>query len=313
MARRLLLLNGLAAFFLPVFHAVVYGFQAMFLWTDRYRPVETPNYDQLGSLTYTIMLAVRQLSGFAIPAFIFVSGFFIAFLATGQQSRLNREALASRIKVLLVPCFIWTVIHFALLMRPPASIGEALRAYYYIPLIIQFYLLSPLLVPLAKKRWKLLLVSTLLLHLVLQAVQYLAILDVALPGRQLILRATPIWFFPGRLFWFVFGMVFSLHLAQFKPWLLRFRWLLLAAMILFGLLSVVEYALVNRLATPGVWLGPNFTGLAREFFSLAVLLTFIAFDKARLPYSSQLTELGIKSLGIYLANSPAMAPNRETW
>jgi hypothetical protein len=35
-------------------------------------------------------------------------------------------------------------------------------------------------------------------------------------------------------------------------------------------------------------------------------LSFAAFDKTKLPFTPQLTELGIKSLGIYLANSPAI-------
>jgi surface polysaccharide O-acyltransferase-like enzyme len=308
MARRLLLLNGLAALCLPIFHAVVYGFQAMFLWTDRYRPVEVTNYDQLGSFTYYIMLSVRQLAGFSIPAFIFVSGFFIAFLASGQQSRLTREAIISRIKVLLIPFLIWTAFHFIFILnrRVPRSVTEVLRPYYYIPLVIQFYLLSPLLVSLAKKHWKLLLLTAALLHLALQAIQFFSIVGITIPGQQFILRVTPTWFFPGRIFWFIFGLVFSLQLSELKPWLQRFKRPLLGAMILSGVLSVVEYDLVNRAVSPGVWLGPEFTGFAREFFSLFVLLTFAAFDKTRLPYNNRLNELGVKSLGIYLVNAPAI-------
>jgi probable poly-beta-1,6-N-acetyl-D-glucosamine export protein len=305
MTRRLLILNGLAAFCLPIFHAVMYGFQAMFAWAE---PGAVPDHSELGSLTYFVMLTVRQLSSFSIPAFIFVSGFFVAFLGSGPESKVNKDALFSRIKVLLIPFALWTIFNFILVGRRPNSVGEVLRAYYYIPLVIQFYLLSPLLIPLAKKRWKLLLGLVILLHLTLAAAQYLSVLGVDFPGRQLILRATPIWFFPERLFWFVFGIVFSLHLAQaLKPWLSHLRWPLLAVTLFFALLSVIEYELVNRRVSPGVWLGPNFNGLMKEFYSLGVLVTFAAFaDKGKLPLGSQLTELGVKSLGIYLANSPVI-------
>ena len=306
MARRLLLLNGLAAACLPLFHAVVYGFQAMFLWTDRYRLVTVPNYDELGSFTYYVMLTIRQLSGFSIPAFLFVSGFFIAFLASGSESQLNKGAIFKRIKVLIIPFLVWTTIHFILLMRLPDSVTALLRPYYYIPLIIQYYLLSPLLVPLAKKNWKLLLVAVAVLHILLQTAEYLTILQLDAPGRALLVQATPIWLFLGRLFWFVFGLVASLHLSELKSWLMRFRRPLLAAMILTGVLSVVEYAVVNEVASPGVWLGPNFTGFGRDGFSLAVLLVFIAYDKTQYPFKAQLTDLGVKSLGIYLVNTPAI-------
>jgi hypothetical protein len=305
MARRLLILNGLGALVLPLFHAVMYGFQAMFTWAE---PGAVPDHHELGSLTYFVMLAIRQLSSFSIPAFIFVSGYFVAFLATGQASTINKDALFNRIKVLVIPFVLWTIFNFILIRQRPDTIGELLRPYYYIPLVIQFYLLSFLLVPFAKKNWKLLLVLAILLHLTVQATQYLSILRIDFPGRPYIMRFTPIWFFPERLFWFVFGIVFSLHLAQLlKPWLFRLRWPLLATTLLFALLSVVEYELVNRRVSPGVWLGPNFHGLFKEFYSLGVLFTFAAFaDKARLPYSGQLTELGVKSLGIYLANSPVI-------
>ncbi|MFZ0544607.1 MAG: acyltransferase [Candidatus Promineifilaceae bacterium] len=306
MARRLLLLNGLAAACLPLFHAVVYGFQAMFLWTNQYRLVDVPNYDQLGSITYYIMLTIRQLSGFSIPAFLFVSGFFIAFLASGSNTHISKEAIFQRIRVLVIPFLIWTTILFILLMERPQSLEDLLRPYYYIPLIIQYYLLSPLLVPLARKNWKLLLLAVALLNILLQLAEYLTIFHLDVPGRAFLLRTTPIWFFPGRLFWFVFGFVVSQHLSEIKPWLIRYRRPLFVAMILFGIASVVEYAVVNQLATPGEWLGPNFTGFGRDFFSLAVLLVFIAYDKAKYPLKSQLTDLGIKSLGIYLVNTPAI-------
>lgn len=287
---------------MPIFHAVIYGFQVMFFWSP------TPDAESLGSPIYYLMLAIRQMSSFSIPAFIFVSGYFVAFLGTGEESKVKWDALFSRIKVLLIPFVLWTILNFVLVSQIPKTITELLRPYYYIPLVIQFYLLSPLLVPLAKKRWKLLLALAILLYVTLQTTQYLSVLRVDFPGRQLILRATPIWFFPERLFWFIFGIVFSLHLYPLlKPWLFRWRWLLLAATLLCALLSVVEYALVNQYVSPGTWLGPNFHGVMKELYSLGFLLTFAAFaEKTRLPYSSQLTELGVKSLGIYLANTPAI-------
>ncbi len=95
-------------------------------------------------------------------------------------------------------------------------------------------------------------------------------------------------------------------MVEIKPWLIRFRRPLLLFMILSGILSVVEYVVVNQLASPGRWLGSNFTGYGRDLFALAVLLVFIAYEKVNYPFKARLTEMGVKSLGIYLVNAPAM-------
>ncbi len=79
MVRRLLLLNGLATLGVAIHHAVAYGFLAMFTWTNAYRDVTVPNYDMLGSPSYYALIITRQLDSFAIPAFFFMSGFFVAF------------------------------------------------------------------------------------------------------------------------------------------------------------------------------------------------------------------------------------------
>jgi surface polysaccharide O-acyltransferase-like enzyme len=60
------------------------------------------------------------------------------------------------------------------------------------------------------------------------------------------------------------------------------------------------------MVSPDRWLGSNFNGYGRELFSIAVLLTFITYEKFKYPFKAGLTELGIKSLGIYLVNAPAM-------
>jgi hypothetical protein len=121
-----------------------------------------------------------------------------------------------------------------------------------------------------------------------------------------LLRATPIFFFPSRLFWFVFGIIVSQQLTHLKPWLRRYRAPLLVSMILFAALSVTEYVVINNYVSPNEWLGPNFNGFGRDLFSLAVLLTFIAYSKTNYPAQATLSDLGVKSLGIYLVNTPAM-------
>jgi hypothetical protein len=47
MIKRMLYLNGLAVLTVILYHSSAWGFIGMFFWTDRYRPVSVPNFDQL--------------------------------------------------------------------------------------------------------------------------------------------------------------------------------------------------------------------------------------------------------------------------
>lgn len=305
MTRKLLFLNGLAAIMVVLNHSASYGLNALFFWTDRYLEVSVPNYDQYGSLAYYILFVVHELAEFAIPAFLFVSGFFIAFAARTSVEGIKWEFIISRMKKLIIPFLMWSVVMIIILQRFPPSIRQILTLYYYVPLIIQYYLLSPFLVPLAKKRWKLLLVVTAVIQLSLESLRLLRLLGVEFPGMDLIIRLTPVWFFPGRIFYFSIGLVAGVHLNMFGDWLKRNKWLLLASSVFLLALSIAEYEYLVRLLREK-WLVPRYSGLFRALYAIAFTLTILAFDKIPIPYREKISNLGGKSLGIYFANYPAL-------
>ena len=305
MTKRLLLLNGLAVLAVPLHHATGYGFRAMFEWTDRYLPVAAPNYDQIGSLAYYVIILIQQLDNFALPAFLFVSGFFIAFAAGGSQS-LKWNAVMARLKYLMIPFVFWTMAFFIILLqRLPLNLVEALDRYYYIPLLAQFYLVSPFIVPLARNHWKLLLSVTGFLELGWAVIRCFNTLETGGAVVDWLMFLTPRWLIPTLFFWFTLGVVAGFHRQPLAQWLDRVKWRLLAAMVILGVLTIVEYQFLAYLAGKE-WLGPYFGGVSRKLYSLAFILCFLAFDKLSLPFSKQISQLGGKSLGIYLAHSLAM-------
>ena len=215
MVRKLLLLNGFSIIGVILYHSVGWGYVAMFSWTHQYLPVVSPNYDQMGGLPYYSMRFVEQLVVFTIPAFLFVSGYFVAF-ATGKiRPNIGWGTIGARIKKMLIPYLIWSTALFALwfiqgIVFPLQNylrmllIGQTNPAFYYVPLLIQFYLLSPIIVPLAKKYWKLLLIITGIIQLAVQFSYYPTILGLETPIFQLF-PYIPKWFFPTRIFWFLLG------------------------------------------------------------------------------------------------------------
>jgi fucose 4-O-acetylase-like acetyltransferase len=309
MTKRLLLLNGIAAILVVVNHTAYYGFIAMFNWADRYRGVAVPNFDQVGSVSYYVLFIAHQVAEMAIPAFLFVSGFFIAFAARASRSGLTWEMVWSRSRKLIPPFLIWTTIFTTINYFSPLevtiNIRYLLERYYYIPLIIQLYFLSPLLVRLVKRNWLLALLITAMIQFGTQALRHTVYLGLDFPGRNLLIDLTPVWFFPGHIFYFTIGVVAGTYLQQFSQVIVRFRWILLAAAIAFLTLTIIEYELIATIAGKN-WLGYAFSGISRNLYAVFAVLAFLAFDKVRLPYPEKLSELGTKSLGIYLLNMPAM-------
>ncbi len=287
----------------------------MFFWADRYRPVVVPNFDMLGSLPYYALRVIEQLIIYGIPSFIFVSGFFIAISTNRSQKTVGWPIVINRVKNLVIPFLLWSVLILALRFfqgeRMPVLawlrsivLGQATTAYYFVPVLVQLYLLAPFLVPMARGRWKLLLALTGMLQLVVVLLRYYQILGIDPGALSPLMFLTRSWFFPGYIFWFGLGIVIGLHLETLKGTLFRLRWVFLSGLAVFFIAGLIEWELL--LAASGQsWIGPRET-LIDNLYALCFLLSFIAFDYVRLPFQKQMNTLGTKSYGIYLAHSPVL-------
>lgn len=315
MLRRLLPLNGIAILGVIVFHTAGWGFTALFAWTHRYLPVTAPNFDQMGSLSYYVLRAIEQLAVFSIPAFLFVSGIFIA-IATGRSRKVVSWAtVGARIRDLLIPYLFWSALLMALPFaqnRPdtPRAVvthlltGGANPAYYYVPLLIQLYLLAPVITRFARRRWLPLLIIAGLMQLAVQMLYYPALLNVEMGALEPLVDMVPKWFFPVRIFWFTLGVVVGFHMRAFERVLHRIRWWALGLTLLLFPLGILEWELIQDLSGQQ-WLAHRET-LLDSLFAVAIVFSLLGFKKVSIPYSAQLNELGSKSFGIYLIHSPVM-------
>jgi fucose 4-O-acetylase-like acetyltransferase len=312
MIRRLLYLNGLAVLGVILFHASGMGFVAMFAWTHRYLPVSVPNYDQMGSAAYYSLRVIEGIVTFSIPAFLFISGFFIAFATGRTHSKVSWGYVFSRIKYLIVPYSIWFIVTLVLLiiqgyresfggMLVSFLTGRINPVFYYVPLLIQLYLLSPLLVALAKKNWKALLIFVALIQVFIQALQYPLFLGWDLPAFQMLAGLFPKWFFPVRLFWFTLGIVIGFNINDFKSRFAEFKWIFLSLTLIFLVTSMIEWEVLLR-SSGQQWLDHRETFIDL-FYAGTLLVSYLAFDKVPLPFAHQIGDLGGKSYGIYLTHA----------
>ena len=311
MTKRVFLLMSLAILAVVWSHAAGWGQIAMFAWTDRYRPVTVPNFDQLGSLSYYVLLVIRQLTVWAVPAFVFVSGFFVAYAARGRQSVLSWKVVRVRIINLLVPYTIWSVMCFigdaldGITYTPLEYLerlvsGKADGPYFYVPFLCQFYLLAPLLVAIAKTRGRPLLLGAGLLQLGALSLRYRVLLGVEISGLHLIAKVvTQSWLFFTWSFFFPFGIECGLHVKQLKGWLTQHKWSILVATIILGLLAILEPEVVYR-TTGREWRFVPLT-ITTSLYAVAFVLCFLAFDKiSTLLPTETIRHLGRRSYGIYL-------------
>ena len=312
MVKRLLLLNGLAVLCAVVHHAVGWDVTAMFFWTDRYLPVTVPNLDQMWGLRYIFLRFIDQFTLPGLPAFLIVSGYFIAVATGSRLSGLSWKMVFQRVKTLVIPYLIWSfvLIAFNLVQGVRYSgvdiaytllTGSIAPPYYYVPLLIQLYLLAPFMVHLARNHWKLLLGFAAFIQLPVTYAHYALVLKLDQGAWEPVLAVLRDWHLLGYAVWFVLGMVIGFHLEAFKGFLQRARPVLLAGLVLTFIASLAEWVLLER-ASAEIWLSSQIAILAK-LFVLFVLLAFFAFNRLSYPTPAQLAQLGAKSFGIYLIHS----------
>ncbi len=314
MSRRLLLLNGLAILSVLLYHAAGWGFTAMFSWPHRYLPVQSPNFDQAGSAAYFALRVFEQLCVFSIPAFLFVSGIFAAFSFGRAREGYPWRTVASRLSTLIIPYLVWSAaLMLSLLLQGRGlSIGQAATmvltgsvnpAYYFVPLLVQLYLLAPLLTATARRRPAVLLAVTGALQILVYLIQYpLAIgTDSALITG--LAQLLPKWFFPMRLFWFSFGIVAGLNIGRFKEVVTRRTWALLGAAAVLLVLGVLEWEALLR-ASGQPWIDNRET-LVDGLYAGALVLGFLGLGEPSRRLAP-LATLGALSFGIYLVHAPVM-------
>ena len=313
MIRRMLYLNGVAITAVVLFHAAGMGFVAMFSWSHRYLPPGVPATSQIGSPSYYALRLLEQLIVFCIPAFLFVSGYFIAVATGKNRPTVSWEFIRARLKALLIPYLIWTfVILVSQVVLEDKSLsvrrlfldiftGSTNEVMYFVPLLVQFYLLSPLLVRLVRKNWKAVFVVVFVLQIGVQLLAYPTFLGLESPLADVLTRSVPKWFFLSRILWFPLGIIFGFHLEQFKPFLQRWRWPLLAVALLAIPVGMIEWELYFRLSGQE-WLAHRET-LVDTLYGMAVILSFLAFAQVRLPLPKQVERLGKDSYGIYLTHA----------
>ena len=315
MNRRLLILNGLAIIAVVANHASHAGFVAMFWWTNLYRDVTVPNFDQMGSLSYYGLVAEQTLALFSVPSFLFVSGVFIAYAMRGKQSRLNWRMIKKRVINLLPPYLIWTLgflIIEIVITGARYTLAEFVRnfitirysPFFFVPLLIVYFAFSPLLAPLAKRHWKWLLAAAVVIQITAIVRSYARLI-----GWQSNWGQIPNFVFSSQVteyfFFYVAGIIAGLRLMPLKQAVFKIRWLLLGLTILFAVLAVGEAEWAFQQYEVQSWRSVTLS-MPTFLYAVSFILCYLAFDHVKLPFSKILYQIGVGTLGIYLIHKSVL-------
>lgn len=238
---------------------------------------------------------------FAVPIFLFLSGCFFAYAASrDDRLRPSYKIVWVNIWHVAFPYLIWTLIFYVEIFflhqerySLPGYIKNILAGYpfNFVPLLIFYYFVSPILVRLLKRFgwWVIAIIA--FYQVLLIMIVHPSAFGVSLPSYFGFL-APPILSTPlaDWAIYFPLGLIVVIQANRLSAVVHRYRWALL-------IITVVLY-LLAALSALSVLKAP----LARYLSPMTFLLLSTNFKRAAIPMVRQLELVGKRAYGIYLMN-----------
>jgi peptidoglycan/LPS O-acetylase OafA/YrhL len=309
MVKRLLTLNGIAVLFAVGHHAIHWVLTGMFWWTDRYRPVSVPNFDLQGGPIYHTLVIADQFMSTAVPIFLLISGYFISISTKKDEKTVSWDVILRRTLKLIIPYLIWSAVIIGLryiegnqltlsIIIRMIITGGATGPYYYIPLLILLLFISPILVPLARFHWKILLFSTFLVQIPITIIIYGYSLSVIPNNYENVLISFADFNLLVYGFWFALGLVFGFHIREISINIQKYRQPMLLALVITIILSLLEFYWLTTHSNK-TWIAPQ-TLLFNKMLALTLILNYLARENLLKLLTRFFNFLGKQSYGIYL-------------
>jgi peptidoglycan/LPS O-acetylase OafA/YrhL len=290
MNRQFPALSGLAMVLIVLNHTIQMGASA---------PVQA-GYPPIEGVMRVGLSLLQGLGAFAVPTFLFISGTFVAYAARGEPPTLTGKFLKNSLSHILWPYLLWSVVFYAVIFvqlderyGPLGVLKNLLTGYpfHFVPLLVLYYLLAPLLVR-AGRRWGWLLLGGIGLgQLFLINVLHPGALGFTLPSQAQALVPPVI----GRTLadwaiYFPLGLVYGLNTKRLLPTLQRLKWALAGGAVLFFVLGFLHFNDVITLP------------LASYLAPLCFVLFAPSLKRDWIPGARRLETVGKRSYGLYLTH-----------
>ncbi|WP_240413721.1 acyltransferase [Paenibacillus periandrae] len=279
------------------------------------------------------MLAIALIaSKFAVPMFIFITGLVLFY---NYQERVHASSfIRKRCKDIVLPYLIWSAIYEIAFREDGIPLGQELQRIYeyvltgtasyhlwYVIMVIQLYLLFPLIQQWVLRIWAACSARQLTAGLIVLTIGY-----IWLTGMQgTISNAVIAWNLPvltplfseyadrNALYfyiYFVMGIVAGLNMNRWKQVLLKWKTLGISLYMLVA--CVLFYTIVSHFQVNGkIIIQYNDTLLVQPFMAVFLMISVVAMYIAALAFQERASErfkrffnfLGHYSYGAYLAHA----------
>ena len=290
MGRQLGAISGLAMALIVLNHAIHLGLVVPFDLGYPDLPIRVENF-----------LSILQAFGaYAVPAFLFISGSFVAYAARGEPPQLSRKFLVSSLKHILVPYIIWSLFSYLFYYLKAGSSytwTDILRnllvgfPYHFIPLLAFYYAASPVLVRLIRRSPFIVIGLISLYQLFLMNIIYSGVLGFISPewtryAAIPVLKQT----MADWGIYFPLGMAYGLNSRAFSAWSQKFGWALWIITVGIFVLGMLDGFRI--IAVP----------LARLLSPLPFILIVPGISRGAIPLVKTLEHIGRRSYGLYLTH-----------
>jgi Uncharacterized protein conserved in bacteria len=192
----------------------------------------------VNSYIYKIAIIINQLSRFSVPAFILISGIG---LTLSNKKELGYFAFVGRRFSRIVPQYmIWCLIYIYLTTKNfeiysvvhDMVYGKVFYHFYYVPLIIEFYLIYPFLYRVIGKKWGIL-------------ISFLLTVGILIYSHYYVMSNDMQWFLERKnlldwIFYFSFGAFIGENLDPFLEKVKKYR------RIIYFLLFISIYVMIQE-------------------------------------------------------------------
>ena len=291
MSRQYGALSGLAILLILINHSIELSLSLYY---------ESGNLPLAGWQNYLLTL-LQGLGVFAVPTFLFISGSFVAYAAQGDPPHLPKKFLLSSLRHIVIPYAIWTLVFYIFiyfLIDVQISVWGYIKSllvgspFHFIPLLIFWYVLSPLLVRYARKK-------SAFIFLGVIAVYQFFLIYLLRPGTlgihfpdwmnslaPPVLRTT----LADWAIYFPLGVVLGLNGSKYLPWSRKLAWLL-------GTLTVILFLIGLMDAFQTI----HFP-LIRYLCPVPLILMLPGIKRDSIPLARSLERVGRRTYGIYLTH-----------
>lgn len=292
MNRQYLALNGLAIAIVVLNHTIM-------MVQDIPREL---GYHPIVGWQNSIMIILNLLGIIAVPTFMFISGSFFSYAAQGKDKSLKFMYKVSwaNIKHVLWPYLIWSIIFYIAVFigrgEQYSMLGYLKNLitgypYHFIPLLIFFYAIAPLLIRLGKRYALIILALLILYQFVIINLVYPGLFGFTLPQWMNIL-ALPV-LSSTLAVWGVFfplGLFCGMHMRSVLPLLQRVKWILLALSITCFLIAILNAMSVVK------------AGWAEFLCPVLFVLLLPVIKRQTIPFVRGFEKIGQRVYGIYLTH-----------